>query len=383
MALRYDIADFRKPERTPQGFLRADAVLTRSGVLLYRNPDGSTRREYRPPDEVFREDSLKTFEDAPLTMLHPSRLVDAGNVTEVSIGSVKEAPRRKGNLAVARVVVTDADAIAQIESRKLSAVSIGYTCEYDPTPGTTPEGERYDGVQRNIVGNHLAIVPAGRAGPEAHIRLDADDAVQVVDPPRDTPATRQGELFAMNQKTIRIDGVDFEVPEQAAQAFEREMEKLRADGTAKAAELSRVKGRADQLEDELKKEREARADAESPEKLAAAVKARVELLRVAQQFLGAERLDELETMGELDIKKAVILSVAPEAKLDDKDATYIGGRFDQATEQAAPTRLDDVRVAAFVAGGSGVDVVTQARMDAAKREAEAWRQPLSASKDRN
>ncbi|NYM92270.1 DUF2213 domain-containing protein, partial [Salmonella enterica subsp. enterica serovar Typhimurium] len=31
---------------------------------------------------------------------------------------------------------------------------------------TTPDGEPYDGVMRNIVGNHVALVGDGRAGPD-------------------------------------------------------------------------------------------------------------------------------------------------------------------------------------------------------------------------
>ena len=34
------------------------------------------------------------------------------------------------------------------------------------TPGVTPEGEKYDGVMRDIVGNHVALVREGRAGPD-------------------------------------------------------------------------------------------------------------------------------------------------------------------------------------------------------------------------
>jgi hypothetical protein len=32
------------------------------------------------------------------------------------------------------------------------------------TPGVSPQGEKYDGVMRDIVGNHVALVKEGRAG---------------------------------------------------------------------------------------------------------------------------------------------------------------------------------------------------------------------------
>ena len=34
------------------------------------------------------------------------------------------------------------------------------------TPGESPDGEAYDGVMRDIVGNHVALVETGRAGPD-------------------------------------------------------------------------------------------------------------------------------------------------------------------------------------------------------------------------
>ena len=54
-------------KRTPQGFLRVNARLTKSGVFNYENT-----REYRPDEEVFRADSLESLKGAPVTDLHPS-----------------------------------------------------------------------------------------------------------------------------------------------------------------------------------------------------------------------------------------------------------------------------------------------------------------------
>jgi len=52
--MRYDTTVLRLDgKRTPQGFLRADAVIARTGVQLYRRGDGTTQREYRPPETVF------------------------------------------------------------------------------------------------------------------------------------------------------------------------------------------------------------------------------------------------------------------------------------------------------------------------------------------
>lgn len=47
-------------------------------------------------------------------------------------------------------------------------LSLGYRCVYDWTPGIY-EGTRYDVVQRQIRGNHLALVREGRMGPDVAV----------------------------------------------------------------------------------------------------------------------------------------------------------------------------------------------------------------------
>ena len=65
---------------TDEGYIRAHAVVTRTGVFLYKNADGSTRRELRHPDDVWNEDSIATMDLIPVTNGHPSeKLVTAEN----------------------------------------------------------------------------------------------------------------------------------------------------------------------------------------------------------------------------------------------------------------------------------------------------------------
>lgn len=47
-------------------------------------------------------------------------------------------------------------------------LSCGYRCVYDWTPGIF-QGQRYDAVQRQIRGNHLALVQSGRMGPDVAV----------------------------------------------------------------------------------------------------------------------------------------------------------------------------------------------------------------------
>jgi hypothetical protein len=194
-------------QRTPQGGLRASANLTRTGVLVYRNPDGTTRREYRPADEVFKADSLRTLEDAPVTDLHPSVMVDASNHGTLSRGHARDA-RQDGKFVAAGVIVQDASLVALVEKGDRKEISCGYRCRVDMTPGISPEGEKYDAVQRDITYNHVALLPAGtgRAGREVALRLDAayEDS------------TSEREITIV--KTIRIDGKDYVLGKRRAPA---------------------------------------------------------------------------------------------------------------------------------------------------------------------
>ncbi len=75
-------------ERTPAGGLRLKANLTSSGVFAYKTADGSTRLEYRPPEEVFAAAALASFVGAPVTDMHPDDFVTPENFSRLSKGTV-------------------------------------------------------------------------------------------------------------------------------------------------------------------------------------------------------------------------------------------------------------------------------------------------------
>jgi hypothetical protein len=64
---------------------------------------------------------------------------------------------------MADLCVWDAEAIAGIETDTVRELSCSYSYRADMTPGMY-EGQRYDGVMRDIQGNHVALVKSGRAG---------------------------------------------------------------------------------------------------------------------------------------------------------------------------------------------------------------------------
>jgi len=63
------------------------------------------------------------------------------------------------------LVVWAAEGIEGIEDGSQRELSCGYHYKPDMTPGTW-QGMKYDGVMREIVFNHVALVAKGRAGPD-------------------------------------------------------------------------------------------------------------------------------------------------------------------------------------------------------------------------
>ena len=237
---RYDFAPITKSETTPEGFLRVWGRTARVGTQLYRRADGSQVREYRPPEEVGNPESLSTFGMIPVTYGHPPALLDSTNTKLYQTGYSGSKVHYSDGFVEVCLTITDADSIEKIKGGDATELSAGYKVDYDPTPGVTPEGEAYDGIQRNIRVNHIAVVPRGRAGPEVRLLLDRMDAAAAVAIDPDTPLDLLSQVPTKpspRMATVKLDGLEIELPSDAAtavQSYVRDLER-RVDAT-KASE---------------------------------------------------------------------------------------------------------------------------------------------------
>lgn len=317
---RYDNGSLRAPERLADGRLRVDGYLTRSGVFTYRNADGTPRREYRPEVEVFKADSLSTFEDAIVTDDHPAEMVSATNARDVGVGFVSGAPRRDGDHVAARLVISDAATIAKVEAGK-AELSCGYACDLDETPGTSPAGERYDAVQTNIRGNHVAIVHVARAGRSARMRVDAAEQ----EPPvTDLRSPVMDELQKALAKAL------LDVAAQTARADVADAT-LAAAKAAHEAAIATAAGRADSAEKDLVAERKARTDAAATE--GSRIRARLELEAQAGALLPAgTKLDGLDDGA---VRRAVVKHLDGVEPAADAHPEYVRALFEGACKRAA------------------------------------------------
>lgn len=120
----------------------------------------------RDPDELRK--SLDTFKGLQLLIRHIP--VDASSPEkESTIGSIgTEITMDDDGRVWSSLRVFDQEGINYIESKKLGELSAGYAYVADMTQGTF-NGVPYDGIMREIHGNHVAIVERGRIGSDAII----------------------------------------------------------------------------------------------------------------------------------------------------------------------------------------------------------------------
>jgi hypothetical protein len=115
-----------------------------------------------PPDEL--EKAAETFNGIQLLKDHKPVHVGEPRKRDLigclGTGAVYNHPYLQNSLHV-----WTEDGIDFIESEERRELSCGYHYEPDMTPGTY-EGEAYDGVIRNMRGNHVTICEEGRAGPD-------------------------------------------------------------------------------------------------------------------------------------------------------------------------------------------------------------------------
>ena len=386
---RYDVAPIDKFEVTPEGYLRAWATIARTGVQQYSDVDGSIRREYRPESEVASPKSLASFAGKAITLEHPTVLLDSSNTKDYQIGFSGTEVVYDNGFVRAVMTITDEDAIKRIMRGDAKEVSAGYRVNYEASPGVTDSGENYDGIQKEISGNHIAVVHRGRAGPQVKLHLDRLDAA-------DPSLFTFTEDSSMTAK-VNFDGAEFEVTESVALAVTKEREdakktyedmKKMYDGMMSKA--SEMKEEMDAIQKEMKGKcdsAEGRADALSEEvnslkiDLEAAQKVNVDSLveeRIALIDKARTSLDSaFDFAGKTvrEIMEASVKSVRGDIDLSERSDDYVTAMFDTLADVARSDSTDELRKA--VASIASPVSAPSSYMDKLQN---AWKSPLSVSK---
>ena len=162
---------------TVEGYLVCRNVpIARTGAQEYTARelmlDGDPERPVvvdRRPEDVFEPAVLGSFEGKPVTDGHPPENVGPENYAAYSRGHVQNV-RREGDFIVADLYINDKALASDIQNGVKREVSCGYTCNY------VPDGAGYR--QERIRGNHVAVVPRGRAGHEVAIQDHAAEQAE-------------------------------------------------------------------------------------------------------------------------------------------------------------------------------------------------------------
>ena len=153
--------------KTPEGFLICrDVPIARVGVQEYLGreigqddkPDDVFKVD-RPEEEVFSPAAMASFEGKIVCDNHPEVDVTADNYRQFAHGICRDVRKGTGEFdgyLVADLIIHDGALVRSVQNGKRE-ISCGYNCLWVPTGDHTL-------VQREIRGNHVAVVDKGRAG---------------------------------------------------------------------------------------------------------------------------------------------------------------------------------------------------------------------------
>lgn len=328
-----DRAPLSGVRRTSDGYLVAEARVARSGIQTYTrrevglDGDGLVR-VYRPEDEVFARDAVSTYAHRPVTIGHPSAPVTADTWKELAVGQTGEDVIRDGDTVRVPLVLMDADAIRAVEAGTRE-LSMGYTAALEMQDGTTPDGEAYDAVQRDLRMNHLAIVAEARGGPQLRI----GDTIE------------EDAMADGDKRTVIVDGLSVVTTDAGAQAIEK-LQRQIADAAAEHEKMIAAKDAEIATKDAKIAELEAQVltDAQIDERVAE----RAALIDAAAKVAGAK----INPAGMTNdaIRRAAITKRLGDAALEGKSDAYAEAMFDALSTGALAVPKSDPFADATAAG---------------------------------
>lgn len=210
-------------------------------------------RLLRDPEELSK--AAPTFNNKPILNTHIAvSVIDPPKeyiVGSTGTDAVFEAPYLKNSMGI-----YDINSIIGIENEQQREISSSYRYRLDMTPGVY-EGEAYDGVMRDIVCNHVAIVPNGRAGQDVLVYDSLPTGLKLM--------SKIKQIMSIFKPLMAMDAD----PEEAEKAVEKiikddDKEPKKAEDEMTEEEKEKLaKDEAEQAEkDKLAKDEEDKADKE-------------------------------------------------------------------------------------------------------------------------
>jgi hypothetical protein len=180
----------------------------------------------------------------------------------------------------------------------------------------------------------------------------------------------------VNNRKIKIDGVDYEIPESAAQAFAKVEAELQAKLAESATALEQAKARADSADSDAKKAKDELAAA--PAKIREQIASRVALETSARKIMGAEA--KFDGLSDIELTKAAA-EKHHGLKFEGKPEAYVQAMFDLAVAKAGEgSAVDAAR--SGTAPTTRSDATSEKALDEHKEKyfaaaRDAWKNPVS------
>lgn len=168
-------------------WLIEDNPISKEGVFPYLGRQISPKLEpdkiyyvYRPFSELANPETIKSFNGVPLINDHQMLGKRAGfnkYDNNPARGTLYNVQARDGMLYGDFKILSE-DIQKKIEDGK-EELSLGYVCKYELKKGVW-NGKPYDAIQRNIRGNHVALVDEGRMGHDVRLRHEDSKTPQLI-----------------------------------------------------------------------------------------------------------------------------------------------------------------------------------------------------------
>jgi len=162
---------------------------------------------YRPAEELGTQECIDSFKLIPWIDNHVMLGSEEDGLTPSEAKGVQgvigqdvyfDGSTLKGNIKVF------SEAMANLIANGKKELSCGYRCRYEYSPGVF-DGVKYDYVQREIRGNHLALVENGRMGKDVAVLDHSDHFTFTIDNKEFVNMTEENKVEESGKKDITLE----------------------------------------------------------------------------------------------------------------------------------------------------------------------------------
>jgi hypothetical protein len=334
MVKRFDVFKVDDLTKNTSGVLTGRFRAAKVGVYPYMDYNlGKVVMEAKLPEHMLKTEAISQLNHMPITDDHPWGLVNIGNTNELVKGlTANDAAVVSGEVSEVTGGVFDPVLAAKMLTGDQMECSLGFECDLLEQPGNF-NGIPYDRIQTNYRYNHLAIVPAGRCGPDCKAVLDSAEsdgmAFQLRMDSEGKPILPNNQRSDEPMRKVKIDSKEFEVADEVA----ARLDTLTADNERLTKDSGKIEGERDGWKtkhDAIAGELQTLKD-NPPIKQDAidkAVQTKIALVTDAALFGVEVKLDSTEKRTDRDVRIDCIKKVNAKFDATDKSDDYVNAVFD-------------------------------------------------------